>query len=44
MRWAGHVARVGDRIYAYRGLVRKPEGKVAFGRTSLPVDVGILLK
>jgi len=26
-RWAGHVARVGDRMGAYRVLVRKPEGK-----------------
>jgi len=38
------VARVGDRIYAYRALVRKPEEKVPFGRTSQPVDLGILLK
>ena len=27
MRWAGHVACVGERIDAYRGLVGKPEGK-----------------
>ena len=27
MRWAGHVARIGDRRGAYRVLVRKPEGK-----------------
>jgi len=27
MRWAGHVARVGERRGAYRVLVRKPEGK-----------------
>jgi hypothetical protein len=27
MRWAGHVARTGDRRVAYRVLVGKPEGK-----------------
>jgi len=27
MRWAGHVAHVGERRGAYRVLVRKPEGK-----------------
>ena len=27
LRWAGHVARVGDRRGAYRISVRKPEGK-----------------
>ena len=25
--WAGHVARMGDRRFVYRVLVRKPEGK-----------------
>ena len=27
MRWAGHVARMGEERGAYRVLVRKPEGK-----------------
>jgi len=27
MRWAGHEARMGERISAYRVLVGKPEGK-----------------
>jgi hypothetical protein len=27
MRWAGHVARMGDKWNAYRLLVGKPEGK-----------------
>jgi hypothetical protein len=27
MRWAGHVARMGERRNAYRLLVGKPEGK-----------------
>ena len=32
MRWAGHVAGMGDRRGAYRVLVGKPEGKRPFGR------------
>jgi hypothetical protein len=27
MRWAGHVARMGEKRSAYRLLVGKPEGK-----------------
>jgi hypothetical protein len=27
MRWAGHVARMGEKTNAYRLLVGKPEGK-----------------
>ena len=27
MRWAGHVACIGERRGVYRGLVGKPEGK-----------------
>jgi hypothetical protein len=27
MRWAGHVARIGEKRNAYRLLVGKPEGK-----------------
>jgi hypothetical protein len=32
MRWAGHVARMGEKRNAYRFLVRKPEGKRPLGR------------
>jgi len=32
MRWAGHVARMGDRRGVYMVLVRKPEGKRPLGR------------
>ena len=32
MRWAGFVARMGDRRRAYRVLVRIPEGKRPLGR------------
>ena len=32
MRWAGHVARMGDGSGVYRVLVGKPEGKIPVGR------------
>ena len=32
MRWAGHVARMGESRCVYRILVRKPEGKSSLGR------------
>jgi hypothetical protein len=32
MRWAGHVARVGERRGVYRVLLGKPEGKRPLGR------------
>jgi hypothetical protein len=32
MRWAGHVARMGEESGAYRVLVGKPEGKRPLGR------------
>jgi hypothetical protein len=32
MRWAGHVAHMGERKGVYRVLVRKPEGKRPLGR------------
>jgi len=32
MRWAGHVARVGERRDVYRVLVGKPVGKRPLGR------------
>jgi hypothetical protein len=33
MRWAGHVARMGEKRNAYRLLVGKPEGKRPLGRS-----------
>ena len=35
MRWAGHLARRGDRRVIYRVLVWKPEGKRPLGRSRL---------
>ena len=35
MRWAGHVARMGEKEGAYRVLVWKPEGKRPLRRPSL---------
>jgi hypothetical protein len=32
MRWAGHVARMGEKRNSYRLLVGKPEGKKPLGR------------
>jgi hypothetical protein len=32
MRWAGHVARMGEKKNAYRLLVGKPEGRRPLGR------------
>jgi hypothetical protein len=32
MRWPGHVARMGEKMNAYRLLVGKPEGKRPLGR------------
>jgi hypothetical protein len=32
MRWAGHVARMGEKRNLYRLLVGKPEGKRPLGR------------
>jgi hypothetical protein len=32
MRWAGHLARMGEKRNAYRILVGKPEGKRPLGR------------
>jgi hypothetical protein len=32
MRWAGHVARMGEKRNAYRLLVGKPEGRRPLGR------------
>jgi hypothetical protein len=33
MRWAGYVARMGEKRNAYRIFVGKPEGKRPLGRT-----------
>jgi hypothetical protein len=33
MRWAGHVALIGDKSNAYRLFVAKPAGKRPLGRT-----------
>jgi hypothetical protein len=33
MRWAGHVARMGEKRNVYRLLVGKPEGKRPLGRS-----------
>jgi hypothetical protein len=32
MRWAGHVARMGEERNVYKVLVEKPEGKRPLGR------------
>jgi len=32
MRWAGHMAHMGEKGVAYGDLVRKPEGKRPLGR------------
>ena len=32
IRWAGHVARMGEEMGVYRVLVGKPEGKTPLGR------------
>jgi hypothetical protein len=32
MRWAGHVARMGEGIGVYRGFVGRPESKRLLGR------------
>jgi hypothetical protein len=33
MRWAGNVARMGEKMNGYRLLVGKPEGKRPLGRS-----------
>jgi hypothetical protein len=35
MRWAGHVARMGEKRGAYRILVGRPEGRRSLGRPRL---------
>jgi hypothetical protein len=41
MRWAGHVARVGEEIKVYKFLVGKPEGKRPLGRPRRRWEDGI---
>ena len=35
MKWAGHVAGLGDTRGSYNVLVGRPEGKIALGRPRL---------
>jgi hypothetical protein len=37
-KWAGHVARMGEKISAYRVLVETPEGKSPLERPTYKVD------
>jgi hypothetical protein len=41
MRWAGHVARTGERRGVYGVLVGKPEGKRSLGRPGLRWEANI---
>jgi hypothetical protein len=41
MRWAGHVARMGEERNVYRVLMRKPEGKRPLGRPRRRWEDGI---
>jgi hypothetical protein len=41
MRWAGHVARMGEERSVYRVLMEKPEGKRPLGRPRRRWEVGI---
>jgi hypothetical protein len=41
MRWAGHVARMGDDRKVYKVLVGKPEGKTPLGRPRRRWEDGI---
>jgi hypothetical protein len=41
MRWAGHVARMGEGRNLYRDLVGKPEGRRPLGRPRLSWEDGI---
>jgi hypothetical protein len=39
-RWAGHVARMGEKRNTYRLLEGRPEGKRPLGRPKRRMDVG----
>jgi hypothetical protein len=41
MRWAGHVARMGEESKVYKVLVGKPEGKIPLGRPRRRLEDGI---
>jgi hypothetical protein len=41
MRWAGHVARLGEERKVYKVLVGKPEGKIPLGRPRRRWEDGI---
>jgi len=41
IRWAGHVAHMGERRDVYRGLMGKPEGKRPVGRPRRRWEYGI---
>jgi hypothetical protein len=41
MRWAGHVARMGEERNVYRVLMGKPEGKISLGRPRRRWEDGI---
>jgi hypothetical protein len=41
MRWAGHVARMGEKRNVYRVLMGKPERKRPFGRPRCRWENGI---
>jgi len=43
LRWAGHVACMGERSGVYRVLVGKPEGKRPFGKSRCRLDDNIKL-
>jgi hypothetical protein len=43
MRWAGHVARVGEERRVYKVLVGKPEGKGPLGRPRCRWEDGIIM-
>jgi hypothetical protein len=48
MRWAGHVARMGEKSNTYRLLVRKPDGNRPLGRPrrrwvdKIRIDLGVV--
>jgi hypothetical protein len=44
MRWAGHVARMGEERKVYRVLVEKPEGKRPLGRLKRRWEDGIRME
>jgi hypothetical protein len=43
MRWAGHVARMGEGRGVYRVLVGKPEGKRPMGRPRCRWEENIMM-